>query len=163
MYGNIGDPFTYESLGGNRYRVISGPLPRTIGKIFTLNPPLPEPIFPSDEQAFDSLASVEEEPPGTQLSPDEMESAQTLTGYNSNPYEFREYIKREINKLSTSTQKTLLINLVNRALGTTTNEELKAKIIPILNELDVDERSQIMRALREDSWRNEMERLGLDL
>ena len=36
-------------------------------------------------------------------------------------------------------------------------------MVEFLNELDVDERSQIMHALREDSWRNEMERLGLDL
>jgi len=161
LLGNIGDPFTYNSVGGDRYRVISGPLPETIGKIFTLEPPLPEPLPEPDEETLDSLSSTDEEIPGTSLTPDEMDSAQTLTGYNSNPYEFRDYIRREINKLSESTQKTLLINLVNRALNTTTNEELRTKIIPILNELDVVERSQIMRALREEAWKAHVESLGL--
>lgn len=33
-----GDPFTYNK-EGNKYRVISGPVPKTIGKLFTMDPP----------------------------------------------------------------------------------------------------------------------------
>jgi len=33
-----GDPFTYEKVSGNKYRVISGPVSKTIGKTFTLSP-----------------------------------------------------------------------------------------------------------------------------
>lgn len=33
-----GDPFTYNK-EGNKYRVISGPEPKTIGKVFSLSPP----------------------------------------------------------------------------------------------------------------------------
>jgi hypothetical protein len=33
-----GDPFTYNK-EGNKYRVISGPEPKTIGKLFTMDPP----------------------------------------------------------------------------------------------------------------------------
>ncbi|GEM_PF-4013303 len=33
-----GDPFTYNK-EGNKYRVVSGPEPKTIGKIFTMDPP----------------------------------------------------------------------------------------------------------------------------
>lgn len=33
-----GDPFTYEKVSGNKFRVISGPVSKTIGKTFTLSP-----------------------------------------------------------------------------------------------------------------------------
>lgn len=34
-----GDPFTYEKVSGNKFRVVSGPVSKTIGKTFTLSPP----------------------------------------------------------------------------------------------------------------------------
>lgn len=40
-----GDPFTYKKISGNKYRVISGPVPKTIGKVFNLSP---EPAVPVD-------------------------------------------------------------------------------------------------------------------
>ena len=52
-----GDPFTYESIGGDDYRVITGPLPETIGKVFELETAPSEPVkLPSatDVSASDS-------------------------------------------------------------------------------------------------------------
>jgi hypothetical protein len=34
-----GDPFTYEKVSGNKYRVVSGPVSKAIGKTFALSPP----------------------------------------------------------------------------------------------------------------------------
>ena len=33
-----GDPFTYEKVAGNKFRVVSGPVSKAIGKTFTLSP-----------------------------------------------------------------------------------------------------------------------------
>ena len=45
-----GDPFTYEKVSGNKYRVISGPVSKTIGKTFSLNPAPAVPVkLPPDE------------------------------------------------------------------------------------------------------------------
>jgi len=71
-----GDPYTYEKVPGNKYRVISGPKSSTIGKTFTLDPapavttpPLPSPapdeeteVFArSSDQPQDDLVTVEKE------------------------------------------------------------------------------------------------------
>lgn len=45
-----GDPFTYEKVSGSKYRVISGPVSKTIGKTFTLSPPPKNKVqLPKDE------------------------------------------------------------------------------------------------------------------
>lgn len=64
-----GDPFTYEKVAGSKYRVISGPVSKTIGKTFTLSPapeekvllpkPKPEPNVGETEVAREDDGSVE--------------------------------------------------------------------------------------------------------
>lgn len=60
-----GDPFTYEKVSGNKYRVITGPVSKTIGKTFTLSPPpktkveLPKPDTGETDLAREDDGSVE--------------------------------------------------------------------------------------------------------
>lgn len=60
-----GDPFTYEKVSGNKYRVITGPVSKTIGKIFTLSPPpktkveLPKPDTDETDLAREDDGSIE--------------------------------------------------------------------------------------------------------
>jgi hypothetical protein len=49
-----GDPFTYEKVSGNKYRVISGPVSKTIGKTFTLDPVPTVPVPPLKPDAPDT-------------------------------------------------------------------------------------------------------------
>lgn len=60
-----GDPFTYEKISGNKYRVISGPVSKTIGKTFALSTPpktkveLPKPDMGETDLAREDDGSVE--------------------------------------------------------------------------------------------------------
>ena len=60
-----GDPFTYEKVSGNKYRVVSGPVSKAIGKTFALSTPpktkveLPKPDVGETDLAREDDGSVE--------------------------------------------------------------------------------------------------------
>jgi len=92
-----GDPYTYEKVPGNKYRVISGPKSSTIGKTFTLDPApaVTTPPLPSPAPSPEPSPAPAEQTDVVARSPDEPQ-----TGANSR--------KKELFKI---------INEMNRELG----------------------------------------------